>query len=56
MYASISGALAAGDDRSGIIKIYPMKDGGMEWFIDMDDPKDVIFDPRTTLEKQPDDS
>jgi hypothetical protein len=27
-YASVGGTLAAGDDRFGITKIYPTKDGG----------------------------
>lgn len=55
-YASVGGALAAGEDWFGITKVYPTKEGGREWFIDMDDPEDGIFDPRTTIERQQDGS
>jgi hypothetical protein len=55
-YATIGGAHAAGEDDFGITKVYPTKEGGREWFIDMDDPEDEIFDPRATIEKQSDGS
>ncbi|HJS68751.1 MAG TPA: hypothetical protein VJ730_04955, partial [Nitrososphaera sp.] len=55
-YATIGGAVAAGEDDFGITKVYPTKEGGREWFIDMDDPEDEIFDPRATIEKQSDGS
>ncbi|MDQ6723948.1 MAG: hypothetical protein M3Z01_06760, partial [Thermoproteota archaeon] len=33
-----------GIDKFGIKEIYPTKDGGREWFIDMDNPKkDPLF-------------
>ena len=55
-HASVGGALAAGEDRFGITKVYPTLEGGREWFIDIDEPKDGIFDPRTAIEKQEDGS
>lgn len=55
-YASIGGAIGAGEDDFGITKVYPTKEGGREWFIDMDDSEDRIFDPRTTIERQQDGS
>jgi hypothetical protein len=38
-YASVGGALAAGEDGFGLTKVYPTKEGGREWFVDMDDPR-----------------
>jgi len=55
-YASIDGALGAGEDNFGITMIYPTKDGGREWSINMDDPEDGIFDPRAAIERQQDGS
>jgi hypothetical protein len=45
-------------DKFGITKIYPTKEDGREWFIDMDDPtSDKEFQPDdATLEKQADGS
>jgi hypothetical protein len=38
-------------------EIYPTKPGGREWFINMDNPtSDKIFDPQSTIAKQPDGS
>jgi hypothetical protein len=55
-HASVGGALAAGEDDFGITKVYPTKEGGREWFIDMDEPEDGIFDPRAAIERQQDGS
>jgi hypothetical protein len=44
-------------DKFGIKEIYPTKEGGRQWYINMDNPKsDGIFDPKSTLTKQPDGS
>jgi hypothetical protein len=44
-------------DKFGIKEIYPTKEGGREWYINMDSPKsDGIFDPKSTMTKQPDGS
>jgi hypothetical protein len=48
------GATDAGEDRFGITQIYPTKDSGREWFVNMDDPEVGIFDPRTGIDQQPD--
>ena len=38
-------------------EIYPTKQGGREWFINMDNPqKDRIFDPNSKITRQPDGS
>lgn len=55
-HAVIGGAVAAGEDRFGITKVFPTVEGGREWFIDMDEPEDGTFDPRTAIEKQEDGS
>ena len=44
-------------DKFGIKEIYPIKEGGRQWYINMDSPKsDGIFDPKSILTKQPDGS
>jgi hypothetical protein len=45
-------------DKFGIKKIYPTKDGGREWFINMDDPtSDGIFDQQAAeINRNPDGS
>jgi hypothetical protein len=48
------GATDAGEDRFGITQIYPTKDSGREWFVNMDDSEVGIFDPRTGIDQQPD--
>lgn len=55
-HAVVGGAPASGQDRFGITKVYPTLEGGREWFIDMDEPEDGMFDPRTAIEKQEDGS
>ena len=55
-HAAVGGDAAAGYDRFGITMVYPTLEGGREWFIDMDDPEDGVFDPRTTIERQDDGS
>ncbi|MEW6603316.1 MAG: hypothetical protein AB1351_01350, partial [Thermoproteota archaeon] len=55
--ACIATPCSAGVDMFGIDEIYPTKPGGREWFLDMDDPEaDGIFDPRTAITKNSDDS
>jgi hypothetical protein len=45
------------DDKFGIKKIYPTKEGGREWYINMDSPtNDGTFDPKSKMTKQPDGS
>lgn len=48
-HAAVGGAPAAGADRFGITKVYPTLEGGREWFIDMGEPEDGTFDPRTAI-------
>jgi hypothetical protein len=48
------GVTDAGEDRFGITQLYPTKDSGREWFVNMDDPEVGIFDPRTGIDQQPD--
>ncbi len=44
-------------DIFGINKIYPTKDDGREWYVNMDDPRsDVLFDTNADITKQPDGS
>jgi hypothetical protein len=44
-------------DKFGIKKIYPTKQSGREWFINMDNPtSDGIFHPQSTITRQPDGS
>ena len=44
-------------DKFGIEEIYPTKQGGREWFINMENPtSDGIFDPQSTITRQPDGS
>ncbi len=55
-FASIDGSSAFGEDKFGASMVYPTKEGGREWFIDMDDPKDGTFDPRAKIARQEDGS
>src|ERR687888_332878 len=56
-FAYVNGsAISASEDVFGITKIYPTKEGGREWSINMDKPADGVFDPRTSIEKEPDGS
>ena len=44
-------------DQFGIIKLYPTKNNGEEWFINMDNPlADSRFNPQNTITKNPDGS
>ncbi|HXV89420.1 MAG TPA: Ig-like domain-containing protein [Nitrososphaeraceae archaeon] len=44
-------------DQFGIIKLYPTKNNGEEWFINMDNPiGDSRFNPQNTITKNPDGS
>ena len=44
-------------DQFGIIKLYPTKNNGEEWFINMDNPlSDSRFNPQNTITKNPDGS
>lgn len=47
-------ATDAGEDRFEITQIYPTKDTGREWFVNMDDLEDRIFDPRTGIDQRRD--
>jgi hypothetical protein len=45
------------NDQFGIIKLYPTKSNGEEWFINMDNPlSDSRFNPQNTITKNPDGS
>src|SRR5829696_9119930 len=44
-------------DKFGIRMLYPTKQGGEEWFIDMEDPTaDGRFDPKAAITRNPDGS
>ena len=44
-------------DQFGIIKLYPSKNNGEEWFMNMDNPlSDSRFNPQNTITKNPDGS
>jgi hypothetical protein len=44
-------------DKFGIIKLYPTKSGGEQWFMDMNNPLgDSRFNPQNTITKNPDGS
>ena len=44
-------------DQFGIIKLYPTKDNGEEWYINMENPLgDSRFNPQNTITKNPDGS
>jgi hypothetical protein len=44
-------------DQFGIIKLYPSKNNGEEWFVNMDNPlSDSRFNPQNTITKNPDGS
>ena len=44
-------------DQFGIMKLYPSKSNGEEWFINMDNPlSDSRFNPQNTITKNPDGS
>lgn len=43
-------------DKFGILAIYPTKQGGREWFMDMNNPKDGVFSPGSEIERQDDGS
>jgi len=56
-FAYVNGStISASEDVFGITKIYPTKEGGREWSINMDKPADGVFDPRASIEKEPDGS
>ena len=47
----------AGKDQFGIIKLYPTKSGGEEWYMNMNNPlSDSRFNPQNTITKNPDGS
>ena len=47
----------AAADKFGIIKLYPTKSGGEQWFMNMNDPlSDSRFNPQNTITKNPDGS
>lgn len=43
-------------DKFGIMAIYPTKQGGREWFLDMQKPKEGVFNPGSEIEIQEDGS
>jgi len=44
-------------DKFGIIKLYPTKSGGEQWYMDMNNPlSDSRFNPQNTITKNPDGS
>lgn len=43
-------------DKFGVLGIYPTKQGGREWFIDMNNPKQGILKPGSEIERQADGS
>jgi hypothetical protein len=56
LYRPFSSPIADTDDF-GIIKLYPTKNNGEEWYIDMANPTgDSQFDPRNTITRNPDGS
>ena len=56
LYRPFSGPITDTDDF-GIIKLYPTKSNGEEWYIDMANPTgDSQFDPRNTITRNPDGS
>jgi hypothetical protein len=47
----------ASGDKFGIIKLYPTKSGGEQWYMDMNNPLgDSRFNPQNTITKNPDGS
>lgn len=55
--ASTDGGVFSAVDRFGVRMLYPTKQGGEEWFIDMQNPtSDGRFDPKASIAKNPDGS
>ena len=53
----VFGSAATNVDKFGIKLLYPTKNGGEQWFIDMNNPLgDNRFNPRNTITKNPDGS
>ena len=54
---SIGSTSSGGTDKFGIKKIYPLKSGGEEWYMDMNNPNgDNRFNPQNTITKNSDGS
>jgi hypothetical protein len=54
---SISSTSSGGIDKFGIKKIYPLKSGGEEWYMDMNNPNgDNRFNPQNSISKNSDGS
>lgn len=54
---SISSTSSGGTDKFGIKKIYPLKSGGEEWYMDMNNPNgDSRFNPQNSISKNSDGS
>lgn len=54
---STSSTSSGGTDKFGIKKIYPLKSGGEEWYIDMNNPNgDSRFNPQNSISKNSDGS
>jgi hypothetical protein len=55
--ASTDGGVFSAVDRFGVRMLYPTKQAGEEWFIDMQNPtSDGRFDPKASIAKNPDGS
>jgi hypothetical protein len=53
----VFGSTVSNLDKFGIIKLYPTKSGGEQWFMDMNNPlADSRFNPQNTITKNPDGS
>ncbi len=54
---SIGSTSSGGTDKFGIKKIYPLKSGGEEWYMDMNNPNgDNRFNPQNSISKNSDGS
>ena len=54
---SIGSTSSGGTDKFGIKKIYPLKSGGEEWYMDMNNPNgDSRFNPQNSITKNSDGS
>ena len=54
---TIGSTSSGGTDKFGIKKIYPLKSGGEEWYMDMNNPNgDNRFNPQNTITKNSDGS
>ena len=50
---TISSTSSGGTDKFGIKKIYPLKSGGEEWYMDMNNPNgDNRFNPQNSIYKE----